>query len=394
MRALHILAKDLLQVLKDWKSAIFLLAMPLAFTLFFGFVTGGNFREEPLKIGWLDAEREVPPALRVPGRALRDLVASAPGVQLADLTDEAEAAALVRGGKLAAVAVVPEGFSAAAWTDRPLPLGIIATPYEPDDRVAADRLRSAATRLLGSARAARLSLGPGEADDRQAREQALEWALAAWNRPRVGLASETYLPAGELTGFLQSSPGMIVQFSIYGLITSAMILVLERKSRAMQRLLTTSVSRASIIAGHLGAMFLVIWLQEAALVACGQFVFHVNYLHSPGATLLMMSALALWSASLGMLLAALARNEQQVVMYSMIAMFLFSALGGAWFPLDVAGGGFARVGRLTPAAWAMDGFRGILMRGHDLVAVLPPAGLLAACGAAFFGLALWRFRFE
>ena len=42
----------------------------------------------------------------------------------------------------------------------------------------------------------------------------------------------------------------------------------------------------------------------------------------------------------------------------------------------------------------MDAFRGILLRGHDLAAVLAPVGLLAACAAAFFGLALWRFRFE
>ena len=392
MRWLHILAKDLLQVLKDWKSAIFMLAMPLAFTLFFGFVTGGTFREAPVKIGWLDRDLLTPePA---PGAALRELVDFAPGVQLVELADENEAGALVRGGKLAAAAVVPPGFGQAAWTDRPLPLSVIATPYDPDDRVASDRLRSAAARLLGAARAARLALGPGPTEDRHTREQALARALAAWNRPRVSLRSETYLPAGELTGFLQSSPGMIVQFSIYGLISSAMILVLERKSRALQRLLTTPVSRASIIAGHLGAMFLIIWLQVAVLVACGQFVFRVNYLGAPGATLLMMSALALWSASLGLLIAALARNEQQVIMYSLAAMFLFCALGGAWFPLDVAGSGFARVGRLTPAAWAMDGFRGILLRGYGLAAVLPPAGLLAACSAAFFGLALWRFRFE
>lgn len=249
-------------------------------------------------------------------------------------------------------------------------------------------------RLLGAVQAARLALGLGEAAVSPAREQALERALADWNRPRVTLRTETFQPAGGFTGFLQSSPGMIVQFTIYGLITSAMILVLERKSRALQRLLTTSVSRASIIAGHLGAMFTLLWLQEAALVACGQLAFGVDYLRAPAATLVLMSALALWAACLGLLIAALARNEQQVIMYSLIAMFVFSALGGAWFPLDVAGGGFARIGRLTPAAWAMDGFRGILLRGQGLIAILRPAGLLAACGAAFFGLALWRFRFE
>jgi len=405
MRLLHVALKDLNQIVKDWKSGLFLLLMPLAFTLFFGFVSGGGYREQPVKAGWVDEDREIADSVPALGPALQELAAGTRGLRLTVLAGAREAEALVRGGKLAAAAVVPQGFSAAAWTDRPLPLQIIAEPSEPNGRVASALLRSAATRALGAAQSARLSLAPGntapwgsppagQTAPASRAAEALQRALDDWRQPLITLRAETFLPADRLTGFLQASPGMIVQFTIYGLITSAMILVLERKSRALQRLLTTTLSRAAIIAGHLAAMFAVIWLQEAVLVACGQFVFHAGYLHAPGATLVLMSALALWSSSLGLLIAALARTEQQVVMYSMIAMFLFSALGGAWFPLDVAGGAFARIGRLTPAAWAMEGFQNILMRGQGLAGVLRPAGLLAACGAAFFALAIWRFRFE
>ena len=81
-------------------------------------------------------------------------------------------------------------------------------------------------------------------------------------------------------------------------------------------------------------------------------------------------------------------------MFSLIAMFLFSALGGAWFPLAIAGQTFAGVGHLLPTAWAMDGFQNIVVRGLGLGSVLLPAGILLAYTAAFFGLAVWRFRFE
>jgi hypothetical protein len=40
---------------------------------------------------------------------------------------------------------------------------------------------------------------------------------------------------------MQSSPGMIVQFAVFSLITSSMVLVLERKSGALRRLLTAPV---------------------------------------------------------------------------------------------------------------------------------------------------------
>ena len=41
MRAIDLAAKDLLQIFRDWRSALFLIIMPIAFTLLFGFAFGG-----------------------------------------------------------------------------------------------------------------------------------------------------------------------------------------------------------------------------------------------------------------------------------------------------------------------------------------------------------------
>jgi hypothetical protein len=42
----------------------------------------------------------------------------------------------------------------------------------------------------------------------------------------------------------------------------------------------------------------------------------------------------------------------------------------------------------------MDGFQNILMRGLGFQSVLMPAGILLAYALGFFGVAIWRFRFE
>ena len=42
----------------------------------------------------------------------------------------------------------------------------------------------------------------------------------------------------------------------------------------------------------------------------------------------------------------------------------------------------------------MDGYQNILLRGMGLNSVLVPAGILIAYTLAFFGLAVWRFKFE
>jgi ABC-2 type transport system permease protein len=78
----------------------------------------------------------------------------------------------------------------------------------------------------------------------------------------------------------------------------------------------------------------------------------------------------------------------------MIPMFVFSGLGGAWMPLEATGKTFQLIGHFTPVAWAMDGFKNILVRGLDLSAVWLPAGALLGYAILFLALAVWKFKFE
>jgi ABC-2 type transport system permease protein len=105
-----------------------------------------------------------------------------------------------------------------------------------------------------------------------------------------------------------------------------------------------------------------------------------------------MIAMAAWAASLGLLIGAVSKTEEQVIVLSMVAMFLFASLGGAWFPLEVAGPGFAAIGHYMPTAWAMEGFQNVVLRGLGLLSVLGPVAILMGYALAFFGLAVWRFR--
>jgi len=76
----------------------------------------------------------------------------------------------------------------------------------------------------------------------------------------------------------------------------------------------------------------------------------------------------------------------------MLAMFVFSALGGTWFPLEGAGGAFASIGKLLPASWAMIGLQNILIRGLSFSSLWQPVAILLAYALGFFILAVWRFR--
>ena len=406
MRIIDLALKDLLQIVRDWKSALFLVVMPILFTLFFGFVFNpGSAQADPrLPAGLVNQDQT-----GTLGDSLEELLEASDVIRPVSLEagEATRVDEMIRNGDLVAALIVPDGFSQGALAGDGPDLMVIADRSTTAGQTAHSSIETVVSRLLGAVETAHISaetfaeqVGFESETARQSYlQEAVVLAIAEWNQPPLRVDAEqatggTTLKTEAPSGFAQSSPGMMVQFAIFGLITSAMVLVLERKSGALKRLLTTPINRTTVIGGHVLAMFVIVFLQQVLLATIGQLAFDVDYMRAPLATLSMMVTLALWAASLGLLIGAVSGREEQVITWSLVAMFVFSALGGAWFPLEVAGETFATIGQLTPSAWAMDGLQNIVVRGQGLSSVLLPAGILLAYALVFFGLAVWRFRFE
>ena len=402
MRMIDLALKDLKQLARDWKAFMFLLAMPIAFTLFFGFIFGGTSGEEDprLPVGFLDRDGG-----SVLSAHLLDLLDTSDAIRPVVLEgDVDDAEKKVGDGDLAAVVIVPAGYGEQVLAGEGARLTVIVDADTAAGSTAQGSVQTGAARLRGAVRAAQLSAetlaAQGGAADESFMMTALEEAIAAWREPPLTVAVTQSGAISEDEGetttnpYAQSSPGMMVQFSIAGLLGAAEVLVLERKSKSLQRLLTTAISRAEIILGHFLAMFVMILVQFVLLMGFGQLFLDLDYLREPLAMLLLVVTMALWTAGLGLLIGVLAKTEDQVHAFSLIPMFVLSGLGGAWMPLEFTGKAFQTVGHLLPTAWAMDGIQNIIMRGLGLESVLLPAGIMLAYAVAFFGLAVWRFRFE
>jgi ABC-2 type transport system permease protein len=404
MRILDLTIKDLKQVFADRKVAFLIVAMPILFTAFFGLLFGGTGTQGDarLPVGLInrDLSSYVAPTLV-------ELLETSDSVRPVALDEKEvqEAALKVRDGKLAAVVTVPAGFGQATLSNQDARLLVIVDEGSASGLTATNAIDTAATRLLGALHSAKLSVAAYEAQasfaDAAARQayidQAIALASAAWKEPPLTLVAETSgaTPQKSSAGaYTQASPGLLVQFTIWSLIMSAAVVVSERKSGAMQRLLTTPIRAWQIIAGHALAMFLLTLTQELILLSFGQLVLGVDYLRQPIAILLVALAVALWVVSLGMLIGAISRDDNQSMVWSLMAMFVFTGLGGAWFPLEGTGKVFQTLGGLMPSQWAMRGFQNVIVRGLGIESVWLPVGILLAYAVAFFVLAVWRFRFE
>lgn len=407
MRTLYLALKDLQQVVRDRRSLIFLVAMPIIFTLFMGFAYRGAVApaDPRLALGWYqEGEGGEFSAL------LQSHLEENPDVRLVAIgSNELEKArAQVTSGELAAVLVIPSGFDAALLSENPLQMVLLADELSTLGQSAFQILRGSVTRLMGSVEIARIraDLTPegqslSEADRTAIHASAVAQAFDRWEEISSSTASVTlensYTPTNmdlPLGGnpYNQTSPGILVQFAVFGLISSANILVLERKTGSLQRMATTSMHPAEVILGHWMAIFLVSFLQQALLVVFGQFLLKVDYFRQPLAIFAIIIALSACVSSLGLLISVTAHDESQVILYAMIAMFALSALGGAWFQLEIAGTTFSTIGHFLPSAWAMDGFQNILIRGQGFQSIVLPLVIMFGYGLLFFIAGVMLFR--
>jgi ABC-2 type transport system permease protein len=390
IRILDIAFKDLTQLTRDFKTFMFLLLMPILFTFLFGYAFGGfsGPSDSRLPVGYLDQDDSWL------SRTLRDQLADSDVLRLDEDPNRTypDLERLVADGDLAAVMIVPERYGTTFLKGKNARLILIAdtgtaawTTVEAEVMATISRLDSAVrtATILDEIDTERMPFG-----------YAFEQSLDAWDEPPIAV-KETTSTAVEAVderreSLAHTAPGMMLQFAIAGLLTSAQVIVTERKSRTLQRLLTTAARRFDILLGHYLAIFTLIFTQFMVLMSFGQFILGVNYMRDPAASLLVAFCAALCISALGLLIGVLARSEEQAVTFSLIPMFVLSGLGGAWVPLEVTGETFASIGHLSPVAWAMDGFKNITIRGFGIDSVLLPAAALAGYAVVFFALAVWR----
>lgn len=195
-------------------------------------------------------------------------------------------------------------------------------------------------------------------------------------------------------------PGWAVMFAFFMMFSLSGQLLEEKAAGTLRRLLSAPISRSAIIGGKVLGYQVVILAQMLLVFAASNLLFKMPVpLGWPLVGLILTSmALGLAAASLGMMIASLARSKSQAQWVGLLLIFLLGGLGGCiqieLKPLYRAQGFIGFLSRLTPQAHALESFRRLMIEGYGLVDVLPQIAILLGMAALFFAIAIWRFRFE
>jgi ABC-2 type transport system permease protein len=415
MKALHIAAKDLRIFFKDRGAAVLSLILPLVFvTVFSGALAalaGGDAEDDRIALPVADYDGSDAAAALLQG------IGAAGGVAVEPI-DEANAIARLEDGQISRLLIVPSGFESELAAGDTVTLRLISHPKADNQETEAVRLvvdgvardMSLESQILASLRQVADMQGGGAEDDQpftedrviqQARsqfERSLSEPLIAVEE-RVAEAAESEMEGLDAPVQL-AVPGFTVLFVFLSSQTAARSIYDEKKVGSFRRLLAAPVSKASLLAGKMIPNVIIGLVQTAVIFLFGMYVMRwlgqapLSLGQYPWAVLAVVLAMLLCSAALGVLIAALARTENQIGGLSAVLLWAMAVLGGSFVPAMILEQFVGPIPKIVPHYWANTAFSDLLVRG------LPPSevGLeLAVLGGftlVLFAVGVWRFDFD
>jgi len=339
MRRLRAMArKEMLHILRDPRSLVVAVGMPLMLVVIYGFALDMELKDLPLAV--LDRDHT---------EASRDLVRAMTSsgfiVVAADLHDRAAVEPGFRRGRFQAALVVPENYGRDLAAGRGAQVQLLIDGADASTAATVENYLRAVLDLV-NVRLAVASAAPAATGPRPV--------------PRV-----LYNP--ELTSSHFIVPGLvaIVLIMICALLTSIAI-TREKETGTLEQVLTTPVRAAQVIVGKLLPYLALGAFDALLIVVAGRVLFHVpmngSVLALAGYSLLYV----LIALALGLLISAVVRTQRVAMMLALtVTMLPAMILSGFVFPVRSMPPPLQVVAHLVPATYFLRIIRGIMLVGRN-----------------------------
>ena len=189
----------------------------------------------------------------------------------------------------------------------------------------------------------------------------------------------------------QFLPGIITMFVLFTITLSAQALVDERKKGTLERLLTTRLSVGQLFVGKYLASISRGFVQTFILLALSYMVFQIFTPLSFVEALVIALVFAAAASALGIIIASIARTQDQAVWIAVFFTMVMVMLGGTFFEIS-EGSVLYAVSKISINTYANDAFKTIIARGGSLGDVGLELGILS--GVIVVGLVLSRILFR
>ncbi|WKZ41931.1 MAG: ABC transporter permease [Anaerolineales bacterium] len=401
--------KDLKIIFRDRAALILMLLAPFLLTLGMGLVTGRfsgsstGISDIPVIIVNLDKEQL--------GNALEEVFT---GEELAGLveptlSESPEAARKAIDEDTAAAAIIiPAGFTRSvipqqgAFDEEPeaLKIEVYANPARP---TGAGIVKSIVDEFISRIEEGRISgqtsivqmIMSGRISPQEGEQAGMEMAERLEDSPSsetlaIKLNTDTNeAEAVEFDVLAYLAPGMALMFLMFTVTYGGRSILAEKAQGTLPRLLVSPTQAAQILGGKVFGIFLTGVAQMLILIGATTLLFQLKW-GDPLGVLVLVLAAVFGASGWGMFITAIARTPGQVASVGSAIMLIFGILGGSFISLEMMPPVVQMVSKITPNAWALDGFTTLAL-GGTLPHLSTPITALLTMGLILFVIAVVLF---
>lgn len=396
-RILNIARKDTLLRFASPSELLFFIVLPVVFTMVVSNFASGQANSDN-RIAVLVVNQD--------GGALsQDLVQvlTDGGSVRPETLDAAAAAAQFDDGDAPALLTIPAGFEASLRAGQPVDLDLQLEPTSVNGMAAQQAIEAAAAQVSRALSAANSSVAAAEQlrpfDDASQRTAYFDASLAAAQNllaaapERMVAVAAVQEQREEYSGALQGSAGQMLVWVFIPLLGTSGMMVSERVTGTLKRLLTTPTSTSTYLLGTVVGQYSLSIVQMLLLVGFGALVLNIRW-GPPAAVLGVLLAFGLSSVAMGVMLGAFVKSENQANGLSIMLGMVFGMLSGSFWPLEFFPPVMQKIVFVIPMTWAMQALTDLGTRGRDFGAILPAIGYMLASAVLFFLVGVKRFRYE
>jgi len=362
--------KEILHMLRDPRTLVFLFIMPILQLVLLGYATNTDVKNIPTVVFYQDNSQQ--------SRSLLDAFRSTGYFSLNyaayNLTDVNN---LIEGGKVKVAIVIPPTYSQDLASRQTAQVSVLIDGSDPTTATTA---LSAAT-LAGQAKGVAIL----------SQQLGLLGSTASLSSPIDVRTRVLYNP--DLLSTYNLVPGLVAMILFQTTVSlTALSIVRERELGTIEQLIVTPIRNWELVLAKITPYILVSFANTLLILVIGTFWFGVPIRGSVLLLLAMTGLYILPNLGIGLVISTIARTQRQAQFMTMPIMLPSMMLSGFIFPISSLPVILQAVGYMFPLTYYIIMMRSIVIKGAGLSLLMPQVLVLTAFAIGLLGLAALRFR--
>jgi drug efflux transport system permease protein len=371
----HVMKKEIRQLLRDRRSLVLILVMPILLTFLFGkALETGELKQIPSVILNQDGSPE--------SNVIVTAFSTFDEVKIqSEVTTVQEAQDLLAQGKIKAAIIIPNGFMKKVEAGEEAELNLL---LDGTDNNSAPIVEGVAKRVIQRYNAERAIKGLWARGVRPDRGRLLI-------QPVFVQTEIKYNPGLQYLSYVM--PGVIgLTLQLLTVMLMAITIPRERERGTLDQLMATPISRTELILGKLLPYFGISLLNVITILFVADRWFNIPVDENLPLLLLLCALFVLTSLATGLLISTVSRSQFQAVQIAVFYVLPVFLLSGAYAPLEAIPDYIRPISYLFPLMYFSRAVRAVTLRGADFLLVWKDVAILGGFVVIFLYWAVLSFH--